>query len=254
MEGIVRGYIDTGTGTPAATEVACGFVPERVELTVQESSLTGFWDSNMRAGTFQITDIHEIRTGDVIIGAHLPRIGTTDTQIRNDRCVAYFNGAGATAIEVAAVAAGTAFTASTHDVTANSWGCFKLCVQTGGTVTITPDSSLASSTEAAAILLQAANPSNEACLGLITVQATSGAIFNATTDALAGGTTGTPANATNYYEGYGVMEYIGGGTTAAYGITVKGNTAGDTYHGFELGVSPLLNIARSRIYYKAYRS
>ena len=80
-----------------------------------------------------------------------------------------------------------------------------------------------------------------------------GAIWNATTDALAAGTSGTPANATNYYEGYGVM--TNGITPYGAGDYDAAIAAGVTspVRGFTIGTSAHLNIAGSIISWKAFR-
>lgn len=235
------------TGTGALLMVEVGYKPAAVELFCSESSAFGIWDDSMRAGTFSIHSVKELRAGDVIFGAHLPYIGTTPTQLANRRVTAQFNAAGATAIEVTAVAAGTAFTATTHDVTAAKWASFLLSVQTAGTKIITMSALGTYATEALAIAALPATPANEAVLGYITIQATAGAIWDATTDAL------SAAAACNYYEGYGVM---------SGGITVYGSqdydaaiAAGVTApkQGFTIGTSAQLNIAGSIIEWKAYR-
>jgi hypothetical protein len=233
------------TGTAAAINITLGWIPARVDLMIGESGIKGYWDESMRSGTFVVEDCTELRTGEMLIGRHLPLIGSTDTQLANTRCVGYFDAAGATAIEIAAVAAGTAFTGTTHDVaTASKWGLFLLSAQTGGTKTITPSAALNYATEAAAIAAIPTTPSNEIALGYITVQSTSGAIWDATTDSLAGGTTGTAANATNYYEGYGVM-------TNGITPTTLNNSS---FRGFTIGTAAQLNILGSQIDYKAYRT
>jgi len=238
MKNIITG---TTTGTAAAINIELGFSPARVELMVSEGGVFGFWDDSMPNGNFCVEACTEVRSGEILIGSHTPLMGTTDTQLATTRCVSYFDGEGATAIELAATAAGTAFTATTHDITAAKWGCFKLSIQTGGTITITPSAALNYATEALAIAALPATPANEISLGHCTIQATSGAIWNATTDALEGGSSGTPANATNYY--------------AAYGVQTGGITPYSTnYYGFTIGTATLLNILGSEIYWKVYRS
>lgn len=241
------------TGTGALLQVEIGFKPSMVELQVGESSALGYWTEDMRAGTFVASMVNELRADDILLGRHLPSIGSTDTQLANGRVVCQYNGAGDVRVEKAATAAGTAFTATTHDITADKWGCFQLCVVTGGTVTIVPDSSLASDTEAAAIALMGTKTTNSASLGYITVKATSGAIWNATTDALAGGSSGTPAEETNYYEGYAVMS--NGITAYGSGDNDAAIAAGLTLpvRGFTIGTNALLNVAGSIVTYKAYR-
>jgi hypothetical protein len=241
------------TGTGALLQVEVGFKPSMVELQVGESSAWGAWTEDMRDGTFMAYMVNELRADDILIGRHLPSIGSTDTQLANGRVVMQFNGAGDVRVEKAATAAGTAFTATDHDITAGKWGCFQLCCVTAGTVTIVPDSSLANDTEADAISNMGTKTADSASLGYITIQATSSAIWNATTDALYGGSSGTPANATNFYEGYAVM---------SNGITPYGAedydaaiAAGLTspLRGFTIGTDALLNVAGSIITYKAFR-
>jgi hypothetical protein len=248
------------TMTGSAMNVELGFTPVRIDIFATESSVTGYWESNMRDGTFVVEDLGEVRSGEVLIGRHMPSIGTTTTQLANKRCVGYFDGAGATAVEIAAVAAGTAFTGGgAHDVaTGSKWACFRLTAQTGGTKVITPSAALNYDTEALAIAALPAAPGNELDLGYCTIQSTAGAIWDATTDALgagysypgdngeastahSAGTAGTPAAVTNFYEGYGVM---------TGGITPYSTT----FYGFTIGTAALLNIAGSRIRYRAYRS
>jgi hypothetical protein len=240
-------------GTAALLAVEVGFKPSMVELFVSESSAIGYWEETMRANTFAAMSVKELRANDIIFGRHLPSIGSTTTQLANKRCTAQFNAAGATAIEVTAVAAGTAFTGTTHDVTADKWGLFLLSVQTGGTKTITPSASLAYATEALAIAAIPTVPTNEAILGYITVKATSGAIWDATTDSLAGGLSGTAAEKTNYYEGYAVM--TGGITVYGANDYDAAIAAGITspVQGFTIGTHALVNILGSIIEWKAYR-
>jgi len=241
MDSVVSGKV---IGTGAELDVVVGFKPARVELMISESSIKGFWDNSMRDAVFLIEYCAELRTGEILLGSHLPLIGTTDTQIANTRCVTQHDAAGDVRVEVAAVAAGTAFAGAADDITADKWGCYKVCAASGGAISITPDTSLANDTEAEAIANMGATPANEAVLGYVTVKATAGAVFDATTDALAGGTSGTPAEKTNYYAGYGVM---------SNGITVYGGGT-DTFRGFRIGTNAGLNILGSEIFYKAYRS
>ena len=206
--------IITGTGALLLTEI--GFSPTLVELEITEGSITGYSHEDMRTGVMAITSIGELNSDNVIIGASLPFIGTTDTQLGSRRCVAYYNAAGGTPIDVTAAAAGTAFTATSHDITAGKWSSYLLSVPTGapGTKAIQKAAS-DYDTEAAAIAALPTVTVGNAILGYITIEATSGAIWDAQDDSLAGGESGTPAESTNYYEGYGVMT---GGITL-YGAT-----------------------------------
>ncbi len=243
MKDIITGL---ATATGAAMNIEVGFIPVRIDLVVGESSLSGFWDDSMWGGTFALTQSGFMVDNAGIFGSHLPLIGTTDTQLGSRRCAGVFVDAQTTGITIPAVAAGTAFTATTHDVTADKWGLFLLSVDADGTTfTITPSAALNYNTEALAIAALPAVPTDNACMGVVTVQATSGAIFNATTDALAGGSSGTPANATNYYPGYSIM---------ANGVSQYGATSGDSYEGFTIGTHNSINTAGSQIFWKAYRS
>jgi hypothetical protein len=100
-------------------------------------------------------------------------------------------------------AANTAFAATTDDVaTGSKWGVYLVTIVAAGTITITPGAANVATgynTEALAIAAMPSTPALSAVMGYITVQSTAGAIWNATTDALTGGTGGTPAAATNYY-------------------------------------------------------
>jgi hypothetical protein len=99
-----------------------------------------------------------------------------------------------------AVAAGTAFTATTDDVSDGSCRAFLLSIGTTGTITITPGTE-AVGTEPGAL---PTCPVNDCPIGLVTIAA-DGAIFNATTDSLAAShltVTYTNYNYANNYEGY----------------------------------------------------
>lgn len=98
-------------------------------------------------------------------------------------------------------AADTAFTGGgAHDVaTGSKYASFKISINTAGTITITPSAALNYATEALAIAAVPATPAGECSMGYITVKSHAGAIWDATTDALQGGTGGTPSTACGYY-------------------------------------------------------
>lgn len=97
-------------------------------------------------------------------------------------------------------AADTAFTATAHDVaTGSKWASYKISIATNGTITITISAANNYASEALAIAAVPATPAGECSMGYITVKSTAGAIWDATTDALKGGTGGTPAAETNFY-------------------------------------------------------
>jgi hypothetical protein len=240
--------VQTGriAGTGTALNVEVGFIPSRVKLMCGEGTVKGFWDDNMRPGSFQMETIAFMEAGGGIYGAHLPHIASTDTQLATRLCAGVFVDAQTTEITIPAVTAGTAFTATTHDVTADKWGCFLIEVDHDGTTFgILPSASLAYDTEAQALAAQPTVSTNEAPMGVVTIKATSAILWNATTDALAGGSTGTPAEETNYYGGYALV---------ANGISQYGATDGDSFQGFTLGTDGLINTAGSEIYWEAIRN
>jgi hypothetical protein len=143
-----------------------------------------------------VDSIYANNTGTYMKSATVLSAGTTDTQIASTAFQYTINGVD---YYKAAVAAGTAFTATTHDITADKWASYKLSADTSGTITITVSAAANYDTEALAIAAVPATPAGEVNMGYVTVHATSGAIFNATTDALEGGSSGTPAEETNYY-------------------------------------------------------
>ena len=242
MDGVRSGRT---TGTAAALNIESGFIPARVELTCGEGTLCGFWDESMRPGSFLMNTIGFMVAGGGIYGSILPYIGSTDTQVATGRCAGIFVDAQTTPITIPAVTAGDAFTATTHDIDADKWGSFLHTVDHDGTTfTLTASSSLDHDTEAQALADLASIPSNEAVVGIITIKATSAILWNATTDALAGGSSGTPAEETNYYPGMAVV---------TNGVSVYGDDEGDSFQGFTIGTSALLNVLYSDIYWKAYR-
>jgi hypothetical protein len=239
-------------GTAALLPVNCGFKPSRVELFCSESSAYGYWENTMRDGTFAAMGLRELRTSDIIFGRHLPFIGSTTTQLGNRRITAQFNGAGGTPIEIASTLAGTAFTATTHDITTSLWRSFRLSAVTNGTITITHSAS-EYATEALAIAALAALPAVSVSLGYITVQAPATGTWDATTCSLAGGTSGSyPAAETNYYEGYAV-ESNGITVYGAADYTAQIAAAITPIQGFTIGTDALLNVLGSIIEWKAYR-
>lgn len=242
--------LGTETGTGAAISVDIGFTPSKVEYQISEAGLFGYWESTMRDGTGVIEMCNELRAGNILLGRHTPQIGSTDTALANLRVCTQHDAAGDVREDQPAVLAGTAFTATNHDIDAAEWALYLLCSETGGaTITIIRSGSTwgavgGYASEALAIAAMPTKTTDSAILGYITIEATAGAIFNASTDALAGGASGTAAATTNYYEGYGIMEN---------GITPKGLSSGDTIRGFTIGTDALLNFLGGSIEYKAYR-
>ena len=122
-------------------------------------------------------------------------IGTTDTQIASTAFQYVIDGV---SYAKAAVAAGTAFTATTHDIAQDKWSSYLLSINTSGTLAIAKAASDYDD-EAGAVAAVADTPANEVRRGYLTVKTASGQVFDATTDALEGGSSGNPASETNYY-------------------------------------------------------
>lgn len=126
--------------------------------------------------------------------------GTTDTSIANAQTFVVIDGtfANVTAQETA-LPAGT--------IPTNQWGVYRVSSDISGTITVTAGAAnygAGYASEAAAIAAVPATPVDEWNLGYFTVQTNTGNPFVANTDALQGGASGNPANATNYYRGTGV--------------------------------------------------
>jgi len=235
--------------TATYKDLEIGFVPSKVEFQVSTASLKGYWEKTMRDGCMVIEQVNELPENDILLGRLLPLIGSSDDKkVKNWRAAAQFNAAGDVRIEVAA--AETDFTATDHDIDAGEWAAYLMDVVNDGTTFVLKRSGGAwgsvggYATEALAIAAMATKTSSSAEIGYVTVKATAGAIFNATTDALAGGSSGTPADETNYYEGYGIM---------AGGITPYGGSSGDTFRGVRIGSHGLLLVEGGIIEYKAFR-
>ena len=130
---------------------------------------------------------------------------TNDRQVRSVPFYALFNGDFLTRdIPAAGVAL------PTGTIPASTWGVYRVSVDdtagTSGVFTVTAGLNNYISgylTEAAAIAAVPATPNGEWNVGYFTVQTAVGQPFIAGTDALAGGASGNPANATNYYAGQG---------------------------------------------------
>lgn len=136
----------------------------------------------------------------VLIPTVLSR-GSTDTNLQTTAFT--FNANGVCNIAKAAVTAGTALGAL-GTIPADQWGIIVAYINSLGTLSYLSGGNNYSSgygSEAQAILaLGSTYPTAGLCqLGYITVKTGSGLAWIAGTDALAGGTTGNEASATNYY-------------------------------------------------------
>jgi hypothetical protein len=131
----------------------------------------------------------------LVIGTTKPRVGT----------VAFTYQIGGLGYAKAAVAAGTAFTDTTHDIADGKENTFLLSIATGGTITITMGTVGTGEGNAGAI---AALPTGECAIGLVTIYA-EGAAFNANTNDL------DATHLTVTYKSYTYDDAFSGGRTAA---------------------------------------
>lgn len=155
--------------------------------------------------------------------------GSTDTQIGFTRTV-YFPAVNASTPTSISPPTTVALPAGTIPI--NQWGVFKVTDNGNGSVIITAGAAnftTGYANEAAAI---AALPTVAGFnIGYFTVQTHTGTTFRDGTDALAGGSSGNPANATNYYAGESDL-WTAWGTPEVYGSAVffimRASTTGGT--------------------------
>lgn len=138
-------------------------------------------------------------------------IGSTDTRASSTAFT--YNANGLTDIPKAAVAAGTAFGAL-GTIPADKWGLIVMLINGAGTVTYMSapaNYTTGYQNEAAAIAdLSKIFPASGLCMfGYLTIKTEVGSPFVVGTDALAGGSSGNPASATNYYPTPGITEGTG---------------------------------------------
>lgn len=123
-------------------------------------------------------------------------IGSTDTKVSTTAFVYAILGA---IYRKAAVTAGSTLAAGT--IPADTWGLYRLSIDTAGTITVTPAAAnftTGYASEALAIAALPDVPDGEADVGYLTVLTASGQPFIGGTDALEGGASGNPATTTNY--------------------------------------------------------
>jgi hypothetical protein len=121
---------------------------------------------------------------------------STNFDVKNANAISYTNGG-----TLKTLSANTSFATGTAAIIATvKWGAAMLSVNASGTAVVTWYTSAGAgyATEAAAIAALAAVDATDTPLGYITVLA-AGSTWTAGTDALQGGTGGTPATTTNYY-------------------------------------------------------
>jgi hypothetical protein len=171
--------------------------------------------------------------------------GSTDTNLANTAFT--FNANGINNIAKAAVAAGTAFGAL-GTVPADKWALIVAYIDAGGVVSFVSaphnyDTGYGTEAQALADLPLVVSPANKCRMGVVTLKTKAATAFVVGTDALAGGATGNPASATNYYSqpgligGVGVVQVYQSGMLASQVGTGPAGVLGDLT---EQGVSALV--------------
>jgi hypothetical protein len=120
-------------------------------------------------------DLVKALSGDYLISASTLSIGSTKPQVATTAFDFAVNGMPEAK---AAVAAGTAFTATTHDITGGSSNSYLLSIATGGTITITMGTEAVGTTPGAA----AALPAGEVAIGTVTIYSAAAGFDATTTD------------------------------------------------------------------------
>lgn len=119
----------------------------------------------------------------------------TNFDVKSTEPISYTNGG-----TLKTLADNTNFNTGTAQIIAiNKWSSALLSVNASGTGVVTWSATLNAASEALAIAALPALPATSTPLGYITVLTGSGVTWTAGTDALTGGTGGTPATTTNYY-------------------------------------------------------
>lgn len=136
----------------------------------------------------------------VVVGAALA-IGSTDTRVANGAFI--YNANGLTNIPKAAVAAGTALGAL-GTIPADQWGILAVIIDGAGTITYASgpaNYTTGYKNEGAALgdMNKIAVADGKCLMGVVTVKTKAATAWIAGTDAFAGGASGNPASATNYY-------------------------------------------------------
>lgn len=119
----------------------------------------------------------------------------TNFDVKNANAIDYTNGG-----TLKTLTADTSFdTGTTQVIVADKWSSALLSLSDAGAAVLTWSATLNADNEAAAIAALPALPANNTPLGYVTVLTGSGVTWTAGTDALQGGTGGTPSADTNYY-------------------------------------------------------
>lgn len=232
----VTGSVTCDAATLANIDVNIGFVPSYVEVQNRKLSAIIKWDENMANG-------HGHLEGDVepdgILLDPRPSIGTTNTQLANVASGVRIAGANKA---IAAVAAGTALTATT--VPQNKWGVFGFEVGINGTLDAFDDSANATgyASEALALahyLAQSISASHVLAFYVAVMNTAAGGFVGATTALNA--TTVTA----HYYSATLANVVTSGGITPL-------NSSGT--RGFRIGTNSNIQYLGDTLVYRAWRS
>lgn len=223
-------------GSPAVINVELGFEPAWVKVWNPSNDAMMEWTPAIGAGMARITP--ETKNG--LITTTGCAMGTTKDQVAN---IAYLIGIAGLRYQVAAVAAGTAPTATT--IPQNKWGLFGFEVAADGTIDKGADAAgnaAGYASEALAIAALPAASANHLITHYVTVMSVNAAGFvGATTEFDHADVTA------NFYS----VDLVG--YTQTNGITVLNAAAGDTVTGFKIGVHTSIQIAGNTLYWEAGR-
>lgn len=143
----------------------------------------------------------------------------TNFDVQNANAISYLNGG-----TLKTLSATSAFDTGTAQViVADKWSAALLSIAANGTGTVTWSATLNAASEAAAIAALPALPAGHTPVGYITVLTGSGVTWTAGTDALQGGTGGTPATTTNYYNSVNPNDAIIGSAASATAVDQAGD-------------------------------
>ncbi len=143
-------------------------------------------------------------TGDVAISTGTLAVGSSDTNLATAQQTIAING-----VPVVVAAQTNQSFGALGTVPANTWAVVGVERVAAGTTTFTSGAAnytTGYATEALAIAALPAQSADKVRVGYVTVQADAADPFIFATDALAGGATGNPAQATNFYNTTGVAD------------------------------------------------
>lgn len=221
------------TGTGAAINLPLGFLPSMVELINLKRGTSVIWTPDMANG-------EGIKYGGTtLLSDPALAIGSTPANLASG---AFSFTIGGMSYTKAAVAAGTALTATT--VPQNKWGAFGLQIPSGGTLAVLDAAGNATGYATAALALAAwkavAPTAANVAIGCVLVMNTAAGGFVGATTSLAA------ATVTAIYYSYGANRPVG--LVSAYDGVV-----GTTPRGITIGTDTDLNQSGDTIMYRAYR-